>query len=318
MSASSAVASIGPGRTRCPGVTPVAGRPRRTVHRTAMIVVVAPFACCLVAAVMLWNDGIGALDLALLAGMYLLTHLGIGVGYHRLVSHRSFETVRPVRVLLAILGSMAAQGPVIFWASTHRRHHAYSDRVGDPHSPNLHGSGIGDLLRGLWHAHTGWLFVHEVTDWARYTPELVRDRAMMAINRTYFVWIALGLLLPAAIAWAVTGTAIGAAKGFLWGGAVRTFLVHHTTWSVNSLTHVVGARPFRSRDRSRNNAVIAWLTLGDGWHNNHHAFPFSALHGLEWWQLDVNGIVIRCLARLGLAWNVQVPTARMLREARVS
>jgi stearoyl-CoA desaturase (delta-9 desaturase) len=299
-----------------PGVVKASARARRVERRIAMVVVLTPLVGLIAAIVLLWDQAIGVTELTLLAVFYSLSTFGIGIGYHRLVSHRSFQTTGPVRALFAIFGSMAGQGPVLFWAAIHRRHHQYSDLPGDPHSPNLHGSGIGAMLKGFWHAHTGWLFVHEVTDWGRWIPDLLRDRTLFRINQLYFVWMVLGLALPAAIGGLVSGTWTGALLGLLWGGLVRMFLLHHSTWAINSVTHIWGTRPYRSRDYSRNNALVAVLTYGEGWHNNHHAFPTSAIHGLEWWQVDLSGLVIRALRLCGLAWDVKRPTAAMCQEAR--
>jgi len=173
-------------------------------------------------------------------------------------------------------------------------------------------------VKGFWHAHTGWLFHHEITDWSRYIIDLLRDPVLFRINRLYFGWVLLGLVLPGAVGGLVTGTWTGALLGFLWGGLVRVCLVHHTTWSVNSICHIFGSTPYRCRDESKNNVWIAVTAFGEGWHNNHHAFPYSAYHGLEWYQIDLNGLCIRVLKRLGLAWNVKVPPAHVLREARKS
>jgi stearoyl-CoA desaturase (delta-9 desaturase) len=299
-----------------PGVVKANARARRLERRIAMVVVLAPLVGLIAAMVLLWDQAIGVTELTLLAVFYSLSTFGIGIGYHRLVSHRSFQTTGPIRALFAIFGSMAGQGPVLFWAAIHRRHHQYSDQPGDPHSPNLHGVGLGAWLRGFWHAHTGWLFVHEITDWGRWIPDLLRDRTLVRVNQLYFLWMFLGLALPAAIGGLVSGTWAGALLGLLWGGLVRMFLLHHSTWAINSVTHVWGTRPYKSRDYSRNNALVAVLTYGEGWHNNHHAFPTSAIHGLEWYQVDPSGLVIRTLRLLGLAWDVKCPTAAMCAEAR--
>jgi stearoyl-CoA desaturase (delta-9 desaturase) len=301
-----------------PGIAKANLPAQKFERAVALTVVITPFLGFIAAIVLFWDYALGPVALGLLISMYAATIIGIGVGFHRLFSHRAFKTNGVVRVILAILGSMAAQGPVLFWAATHRRHHAYSDQPGDPHSPHLHGDGISGLFRGLWHAHTGWLFVHEVTDWTHYIPDLLRDTILFKVNQLYFVWVFLGLLIPTILGGILTGTWVGAFQGFLWGGLVRTFLVHHITWSVNSITHVCGTRPFHSRDQSRNNILIALLAFGEGWHNNHHAFPSSARHGLEWWQIDWNGCVIRILEMIGLAWDVKVPTAHTLAESRRS
>jgi stearoyl-CoA desaturase (delta-9 desaturase) len=298
------------------GVLAANDRARALERRVALAVVIVPFLGLVASIALLWGWGIGWLELGLLAGMYTVGIVGIGVGFHRHFSHGSFQTKPVVRWVLAIMGSMAAQGPVLYWAAIHRRHHSCSDQPGDPHSPHLHGGGVGGWLRGFWHSHTGWLFHHEITDWGRYIIDLLRDPVLFRINRLYFVWVVLGLAIPAAIGGAVAGTWTGAFLGFLWGGLVRVCLGHHTTWSVNSLCHLFGTTPYRSNDESRNNFLIALPAFGEGWHNNHHAFPYAAYHGLEWYQIDLNGLCIQLLKLMGLAWNIKVPSARALREAR--
>jgi stearoyl-CoA desaturase (Delta-9 desaturase) len=294
------------------GVTPASVSFQKMERRIALIVVITPFLGLVAAILLFWQRGIRPFDLVILAVMYSLAVLGIGIGYHRLASHRSFETSSAIRIILTILGSMAAEGPVLYWAAIHRRHHKYSDQVGDPHSPHLHEEGLRGFVSGLWHAHMGWLFVHEVTDWVHYIPDLLRDRALFRVNRLYFLWVFLGLALPTAAGFLFTGTGQGALEGFLWGGLVRIFFDHHVTWSVNSICHVYGARPFQTKDESRNNIWMALPSFGEGWHNNHHAFPSSAYHGLKWWQLDLNGLVIRLLKVTGLAWNVKVPLEKYM------
>lgn len=296
--------------------TSKADRARRLERRVALATVVLPLAGVAAAVVSLWGRGIGPVELGLFLTMNALCLIGIGVGYHRLVSHGSFRTRPAIRALLAILGSMAAQGPVLYWAGIHRRHHACSDRPGDPHSPHGHGGGAAELLRGLWHSHIAWMFAHQCTDWARYIPDLRRDSLLLRINRLYFVWIFLGLLIPAVLGGVLTGTWTGALLGFLWGGLVRMFVGQHTIWGVGSLCHLYGSHPYRTHDESRNNFWISLAALGEGWHNNHHPFPYAAVHGLRWWQLDPNGWCIRALAALGLAWDLKAPTERALQEAR--
>lgn len=287
-----------------------------TERRIAVVIVLTPFVGFLAAIALFWERGIGPVDLALLLAMYLLSGFGIGVGYHRLCAHRSFETRPAIRALLAIWGSLAAEGPVLFWAAIHRRHHKFSDTLDDPHSPHFHGPGVRGMLKGLWHAHVGWLFVHEVIDWSRYIPDLLRDRRLFHVNRLYFVWLLLGLLIPTVVGGLLTWSWPGALSGLLWGGLVRIFFVHHVTWSVNSICHYYGSQPFQSRDEARNNAWLAVPSLGESWHNNHHAFPTSAVNQLRWWQLDLCGQLIRWLELMKLAWDVKVPTARMLAERR--
>jgi stearoyl-CoA desaturase (Delta-9 desaturase) len=306
------------GSAETPGVGVANPAARRMQRNIALAVVIIPFLGFIAAIAQLWLYGIGRLELGMLAGTYALSTLGITVGFHRYFAHRAFQTNTAMRVMLAILGSMAAQGPVLFWVATHRRHHAYSDRPGDPHSPQLHGKGVLGLLRGLWHAHIGWFFSGELTSWAHYAPDLLRDRVLFRINQQYFIWVFAGLMLPAALGGLLSQTWVGVFSGFLWGGLVRMFIVNQVFWAVGSICHLVGSRPFETRDWSANNFWIALISFGEGLQNNHHAFPSSATHGLEWWQPDLSAWVIHTLARLGLIWDVKVPTARMIMEAKKS
>jgi stearoyl-CoA desaturase (Delta-9 desaturase) len=209
------------------------------------------------------------------------------------------------------------QGSLLQWVALHRRHHAHSDKVGDPHSPNLHGPGVLGLLAGMWHAHVGWLFHADPPDLDRYVKDLRASKLLRMVSALFVVWVVLGLLLPAVLGGLLTGTWMGVLTGLIWGGLVRVFLVHHVTWSVNSVCHLWGFRPFRSEDRSRNNILFGVLALGEGWHQSHHTFPSSARHGLRWWQIDVSYYVIRALWLFGLAWDVKVPS-RQAQAARRS
>jgi stearoyl-CoA desaturase (delta-9 desaturase) len=293
-----------------------ADRARRLERRVALATVVLPIAGLTAAVALLWGRGIGPVELGLFLGMNAVCLVGMGVGFHRLVSHNSFQTRPAIRALLAILGSMAAQGPVLYWAGIHRRHHACSDREGDPHSPHGHGSGLAGVLRGWWYSHIAWMFAHNCTDWARYIPDLRRDALLLRINRLYFFWIFLGLLIPAVLGGLLTWTWTGVLLGLLWGGLVRIFVGQHTIWSIGSLCHLYGRQPFRTHDESRNLFLLSVAALGEGWHNNHHAFPYAAIHGLRWWQIDPNGWCIRGLAAVGLAWDLKAPSERALTEAR--
>jgi stearoyl-CoA desaturase (Delta-9 desaturase) len=259
------------------------------------------------------------LDISLFFAGFVGIGLGSSVGYHRYFTHGSFKTVKAIRAGLAILGSMTMQGPVIFWTALHRRHHENSDHPGDPHSPFVNEAGLKHQspLRGLWHAYMGWTFIHEVPNTLRYAPDLLRDPMIARINRQYFFWVLAGLALPAIVGGAVSMSWSGALSGFAWGGALRVFAWHNMTWFITCLTHVFGTRDYESRDRSTNNGWLALPTLGEAWHNNHHAFPTAALLNFEWWQFDFCGLVIRTLEVLGLAWDVKRPTKQARANKRV-
>lgn len=266
------------------------------------------------ACILLWGWGFSWVDLWLLVGMYLATMIGVTVGFHRLFTHRSFETFRPIQILLGVLGSMTFQGPLIPWVGRHRQHHRFSDCENDPHSPHPHGAGLWEKLRGFWHAHIGWAFAPMPDDLHKYAGDLQRNPTIRRVSELFPLWAALGLLIPAAIGFAF-GSWPGALTGFLWGGLVRILLGHHVTWSVNSVCHLWGTRPYNSGDESRNNPVVGLLALGEGWHNNHHAFPSSARHGLRWWQVDIAYYVIRLLVLCRLAWKVRLPSEIDVRNA---
>jgi stearoyl-CoA desaturase (delta-9 desaturase) len=268
--------------------------------------------------VVVWQAWSGLLqwhDLLVFAITYVPLGLGVTVGFHRLLTHRSFETSRSIRAALAILGSAAIEGPVISWVADHRKHHAFSDQEGDPHSPHVgHGNGWRGALRGLFHAHLGWLFLHtERAARKRYAPDLLGDPLVRFVDRTFLAWAVLGLALPFGLGVAIGGSVTAGLTGLLWGGAVRMLVLHHITYSINSLCHFFGRRRFRTGDESRNLGWLSVLSLGEAWHNNHHAFPTSARHGLRRFELDVSAAVIRVLEALGLVWNVvRVPEQRQL------
>jgi stearoyl-CoA desaturase (delta-9 desaturase) len=268
--------------------------------------VVVPFIATLTAIVLLWNSWVTAADLVIAAVMYILTAVGITVGFHRLLTHRSFQTSKPIEYTFAILGSMAVQGPVISWVADHRKHHAHTDEEGDPHSPHVSpDGGVQSVFAGLWHAHSGWLMSSQGrADWKKYAPDLYEDKGMRFINRNFPAYVLLSLALPALAGFLVTGTAVGALTGLLWGGLVRIFFVHHITWSVNSVCHFLGTRRFDTDDRSTNVFWLALPSLGESWHHNHHAFPRSAVHGLKRWEPDPSALIISAMEKLGLARNV--------------
>jgi stearoyl-CoA desaturase (delta-9 desaturase) len=280
-------------------------------RRITVAAVVIPFLGFLGAIVLLWGGLVTGRDLAILAVMYVLVGFGVTIGYHRLLTHRSFDAPTPVRVVLAILGSMSLQGAVIHWVADHRKHHTFTDEPGDPHSPHTHeGHGVRGVLAGWWHAHTGWLFARGISERAsarRFAPDLRKDPAIRFVDRWFLGWVALGLAIPFAAGWAIGGTLAAGLTGVLWGGLVRIFVLHHATWSVNSICHMYGDRPFVTGDESRNNWVVALVSMGEGWHHNHHAFPTSARHGLRRLQFDPSYWVILGLERLGLARDVKRP-----------
>jgi stearoyl-CoA desaturase (delta-9 desaturase) len=268
--------------------------------------VVVPFAATIAAIVLLWNSLVSPADLLIAAVMYLLTAAGITVGFHRLLTHRSFQTSKPLEYTFAILGTMAVQGPVISWVADHRKHHAHTDEEGDPHSPHVgHDGGVRGVLAGLWHAHSGWLMSTQGrADWKRYAPDLYEDRGMRTISRRFVLLILASLAIPALAGYILTGTLLGAFTGLLWGGLVRIFFVHHVTWSVNSVCHFLGSRRFDTDDHSTNVFWLALPSLGESWHHNHHAFPRSAVHGLKKWEPDPSAFIITVMEKMGLARNV--------------
>jgi stearoyl-CoA desaturase (delta-9 desaturase) len=276
--------------------------------RTVTAVVTAtPVVLLVLAAWQVWDRQLHWPDIAIFLIMYVPIGLGITVGFHRLFTHRSFKTSPWLRGLFAILGTMAIEGPVVAWVADHRKHHAYSDRQGDPHSPHVdHGGGWRGALRGLIHAHVGWLFDHsERGARERFAPDLLADPVITFVDRTFFVWSLLGLAIPFGLGALIGGTVTAGLEGMLWGGAVRVFVLHHVTYSINSLCHFFGRRRFATSDHSRN---LLWLTpfsFGEAWHNNHHAFPTSAFHGLGRWEVDLSGGLILALERAGLIWDVQ-------------
>jgi stearoyl-CoA desaturase (delta-9 desaturase) len=304
-----------------PTATAPESEPRQSlgVRIVTLLGVTLPLLGVVAAGLLLWGWGFNWVHLGLLLGMYLLTAVGVTVGYHRLFTHKSFEASRPVKFIFAVLGSMAVEGPLLKWVAMHRRHHQHSDGPEDPHSPHHHGEGLRGIIAGAWHAHVGWIFDRDPENLSRYVPDLEAEPFLRRVSKTWTLWSGLGLVLPAVLGGLITMTWTGVLLGFIWGGLARVFLVHHVTWSINSVCHLWGTRPFRSHDESRNNVVFGVLGLGEGWHNNHHAFPTSARHGLRWWEFDASYWIIRGLEMLGLAWKVKVPAAQALqRQASVT
>lgn len=285
-----------------------------------LIAVLGPFFGFILSIIWLWQFGwMGWPYLALLLGGWVLTGLGVTVGFHRLLTHRSFETYRWMRAIWTSLGALSIEGSPLSWCAVHRRHHGRSDQEGDPHSPHLHARNWMGAITGFIHSHVGWLFKG---NWSKpvlekYVPDLLKDRFLVVLDRCYFGFVAASLLVPFGLGYLIDGTLFGAFLGFLWGGLVRIFLTHHVTWSINSVCHVFGRRPFKSGDYSTNNFICGLLGFGEGWHNNHHAFPTSARHGLAWWQIDFSWMVICMMRWVGLAWNVKLPHPRAVEEKRI-
>ena len=297
-------------------------------QKAAMAVaVVAPFIGLLVAVALAWQYGfMGWRYVAMLLVGWYATGLGITVGFHRLMSHRSFETYSWVRLFWMSLGALSVEGAPLTWCAVHRKHHGKSDQQGDPHSPHLHGDTFWGSIKGFFYGHCGWLFAGYWSrpELERYVPDLLKDRFLVWCNNVYWFYVLASLAIPAVLGFGIafflgetlTQCWIGAGLGVLWGGLARIFVTHHVTWSINSVCHVFGSRPYRSGDKSTNNFICGVVGFGEGWHNNHHAFPTSARHGLKWWQFDSSWIVIRSMQMLGLAWNVKLPSEETLAAKR--
>lgn len=287
---------------------------REIRKRWALITIIIPTLGFMLAIQQLLFFNIGFVEIGSLVGMYTVTIIGVELGFHRLFAHHAFQVNDVFRAAFAILGSMAAQGPPIYWVSNHRCHHQYSDHPGDPHSPYIQEDQIS--LKSMWHAHIGWLTTNDIPNSILYAKDLLRDPIVSKINQMYLLWVILGLIIPGILGGLLTWTWFGAFQGFLWGGLVRMFLVHHVVWGVNSFSHVYGNRSFKTEDYSTNNIWLAIPSLGGAWHNNHHAFPTSAINGLQWWQIDLGGGIIWLLEKLKLAWNVNRPSEKIMETKR--
>ena len=281
-----------------------------------LIAIATPFIGFLVAAIFFWGTLFNGVQLAIFGFMYAITSIGITIGYHRLFTHSSFKTSRFMTAVFAAFGSMAIEGPVLQWVADHRRHHQCSDDEGDPHSPHLHSGGILEALKGMWHSHMGWMINPRTKQSMRYVGDLRKDKLVRRMSKLFPLWVLISLALPALLGGLMTLTWMGAFLGFLWGGLVRICFVHHVTWSINSVCHIWGAQPFSTNDHSRNNLIMGVFALGEGWHNNHHAFQSSARHGLRWWQLDMSYIIIWFMSKVGLVYDVRVPTKERI-EAKL-
>ncbi len=262
------------------------------------------------------QGGVSPWALWFFVGAYCLSTLGVTVGFHRHFAHRSFRAGPALQAAFVILGSSAAQGPLLFWVSTHRRHHQFSDTPDDPHSPHFPPSGGRGWWRGFLHGHLGWMFSPTMTNAIRFAPDIIRDRRVFNLQQRYALWIGLTLAFPPVVTIVLTQDLLTTVEVFLWAGPVRLLLVHHASWAVGSLSHLVGARPFRTDDRSTNNWWVALFAFGEGLQNNHHAFPRAARHAFQWWEPDISGLVIQGLAALGLLTDLNRPTPEMLAARR--
>ncbi|HJQ47833.1 MAG TPA: acyl-CoA desaturase [Amycolatopsis sp.] len=281
-------------------------------HVLVKVFVLLPLVALAAAVPFAWGWGLSVLDIGLGVAFFVVSGLGVTAGYHRLFTHGSFKTNRPLRIALAIAGNLSAQGPATTWVADHRRHHAFSDRVGDPHSPWLFGTGPKALARGFWYAHMGWLFEREVTNVERFAPDLLADRDVRSVDRLFPLWISLTFLLPGVLGGLITWSVWGGVTAFFWAGFVRVAVLHHVTWSVNSICHMIGERPFASRDKAANFWPLAIFSFGESWHNLHHADPTCARHGVLPGQIDITARLIWIFEKLGWAWQVRWPTSRRL------
>ena len=296
--------------TENPGLTMPLSRGRKI---SMLVLTILPFVGLIAAVTLLWNEAVGWTDLVLFIGLYVICGFGITIGYHRMLTHHAFEAVAPLKAALLVAGSFALQGSALDWAIDHRTHHAYSDKEGDPHSPH-HGFARGPLgaIKGLLHAHMGWMFRHNRTDQERYGKDILQDRLTMTVSRLFPLWAVLTFVVPFVLGGLLTLSWKGAVTGLVWGGLVRLFFTHHVTWSVNSICHFFGKRPFTTSDQSTNNWVLALPSLGESWHHNHHVFPTSAFHGLSWRQVDLSGWMIAVWEKIGLVRNVRKPTTEQI------
>ena len=281
-------------------------------HITVYLFAIIPAIALIASIPLLWGWGVTMLDLGQLAFFYTLSVLGITAGFHRYFTHGSFKAKRPMRIALAVLGSMAVQGPILHWVADHRRHHAFSDREGDPHSPWAFGTSPGAILRGFWHAHMGWLFNRTLTNQERFAPDLLADKDMRRVDKLFVPLTVATLLAPAVIGGLVTWSWWGALTAFFWGSLVRVAVVHHVTWSINSICHIIGDRPYKARDKSANFWPLAILSMGESWHNLHHADPTSARHGVGRWQIDITARLIWLFEKFGWVYDVRWPRPERL------
>jgi len=314
--------TVTPSRTAnstVPGVEPDEAEQKRTGEQVALALFIAvPFLALVAAIPVAWGWGLGWHDIVIAVVMYAISGHGVTVGYHRHFTHGSFKANRGLKVALAVAGSLAIEGPVVRWVADHRRHHAFSDREGDPHSPWRYGETVPALIKGLWWAHTGWLFDVEQTPRGKYAPDLMADKDIRKVDRAFPTLVAVSMLLPPLVGGLWSMSWQGALTAFFWGSLVRVSLLHHVTWSINSICHTIGQRPFKSRDKSGNVWWLAFLSMGESWHNLHHADPTCARHGVEKGQIDSSARIIWLFEKLGWAKDIRWPRAKRLDARRVT
>ncbi|MGW2365284.1 acyl-CoA desaturase [Streptomyces sp. NPDC001667] len=289
---------------------------RRIKRFSALTTMTLPLLGTVAAGYFLWSGNFTTTDLVLFGVMYFVHMGGITIGFHRYLSHKAFKTSPFFEGVMMITGSMGAQGPLMFWVTTHRRHHRFSDREGDPHSPNLHGRSLRARLRGLWYAHMPWMLSEETSKWTVFAPDVLRDRRLMWYHRTYPTWVVVGVLIPAVAGLAVERTPMAALTGLVFGGLARIFVANQAAWCVGSVCHAIGSRPFHNADRSANNWPVAAFTFGEGLQNNHHAFPGSYRHGVTWWEPDLSGWLLFGLGKAGVVWDLREPDAATIARKR--
>jgi stearoyl-CoA desaturase (Delta-9 desaturase) len=283
---------------------------------SALTTMTLPLVGTAAAVYFLWTGNFTATDLWLFGAMYFVHMFGITVGFHRYLAHKAFKTSPAFEAVMMITGSMGAQGPLMFWVTTHRRHHRFSDQEGDPHSPNLHGRSFKARMHGLWYAHMPWMLSAETTKWTVFGPDVLKNRRLMFFHRTYPLWVVSGLVLPTLLGFAVEGTAMSALTGLVFGGLARIFVANQAAWCVGSVCHAFGGRPFHNKDRSANNWPVALLTFGEGLQNNHHAFPGSYRHGVTWWEPDMSGWLLAGLGKVGVVWSLREPDRETIAKRR--
>ncbi|WP_394823883.1 acyl-CoA desaturase [Pendulispora albinea] len=309
--------AIPPQESTVLGMADVTPSAHRLQARIALAIMIVPALGTIEAARLALRHEVGAGQWILFAVMYFVHMGGVTMGLHRLLAHRAFSTSKALEVLLIVCGSMAGQGPVLYWVSTHRAHHAYSDTEGDPHTPQLHGEGWAAKMKGLWYAHMPWMLSRRVASPGHFARDLLRNRTLVRLNESYFIWLALGFVIPAVAGGLLAGSARGAWVGFIVGGLARMFLANQAAWCVGSVCHMFGSRPFRTNDSSANSWWVAILTFGEGLQNNHHAFPSSYRHAVRWWEPDLSGWCIALLAKMKLVWSLKHPSPAVIERVTI-